>query len=251
MMHPRETRRSGLMSDTNHGIPNGVGHVKMLDVGALHALRTGEEALKAKEERNLEFIGVCMTALYQAATCHRECYGGQHLLEALCGRAYNLSAAAIHLAKIGYYDEALNLVRGIGEIANLVALGAVDQTAIKEWLEADEKTRRNKFSPARVRDRLSKTSVVPMIATQDWYSKLCEKYTHITPKTKPNFHNEERPMCGGFFQEKGLDEALGRLAAILGFLAMFVCKFFKFEDLFGEISSILRSDDALDIIEDA
>ncbi len=32
---------------------------------------------------------------------------------------------------------------------------------------------------------------------------------------------------------------------------MFVCKFFKFEDLFGEISSILRSDDALDIIEDA
>ncbi len=128
------------MSDTNHGIPNGVGHVKMLDVGALHALRTGEEALKAKEERNLEFIGVCMTALYQAATCHRECYGGQHLLEALCGRAYNLSAAAIHLAKIGYYDEALNLVRGIGEIANLVALGAVDQTAIKEWLEADEKT---------------------------------------------------------------------------------------------------------------
>jgi hypothetical protein len=190
------------MGNRNHGIPNGTDHLRLLDLGALHALKSGEQALKEKEEGNFEFIGVCMTVLYQAATCHRQCHGGGHLLESLCGRAYNLSAAAIHLAKIGYYDEALNLVRGIGEIANLVALSATEPSAIKEWLAADDKTRRNKFSPARVRERLSKALVAPMIADQDWYSHLCEKYTHVTPDTKPNFHNDERPRCGGFFQKK-------------------------------------------------
>ncbi len=232
------------MDNRNHDIPNGIDHVRLLDLGALHALKVGEQALKQNEKGNLKFIGVCMTVLYQAATCHRRCHGGAHLLESLCGRAYNLSAAAIHLAKIGYYDEALNLVRGIGEIANLVALSAVEPDAIKQWLAADDKARRNKFSPARVRERLAKTAVMPMIADADWYGTLCEKYTHVTPNTKPNFHNDERPRCGGFFQEKGLDEVLGNLATILGFLAMFVCRFFDFDDLFKEISSMLKDDAA-------
>ena len=127
----------------------------------------------------------------------------------------------------------------------------MDQAAIKDWIAADDKTRRHKFSPARVRERLAKASAVPMIATQDWYSKLCEKYTHVTPKTKPNLHSDERPRCGGFFQQKGLDEALGRLAGILGFLTMLVCKFFKLDDLFREISTMLKGNKALGIIEDA
>ena len=175
------------MDNRNHDIPNGIDHVRLLDLGALHALKVGEQALKQNEKGNLKFIGVCMTVLYQAATCHRRCHGGAHLLESLCGRAYNLSAAAIHLAKIGYYDEALNLVRGIGEIANLVALSAVEPDAIKQWLAADDKARRNKFSPARVRERLAKTAVMPMIADADWYGTLCEKYTHVTPNTKGHF----------------------------------------------------------------
>ena len=223
----------------NHDIPNGVAHVQLLDTGALYTLKAGGEALAEKEKGNLEFIGVCLSVLYQAATCHRKCHGGGHVLEALCGRAYNLAAAAIHLSKIGYYDEALNLVRGIGEITNLVSLSVVEEGAMQEWLNSDDKTRRNKFSPARVRERVAKSALMPMVADYDWYSTLCEKYTHVTPKTKPNFHNEERPMCGGQFQQKGLDESLGRLAGILGILAMLICKHFQFDDLFADIKAML------------
>jgi hypothetical protein len=233
----------------NRDIPNGVAHLELLDLGAALALREGQTAIREKEKTNLQFIGVCLCVLYQAATCHRKCHGGAHVLESLCGRAYNLAASAIHLSKLGYYDEALNLIRGIGEISNLVALSSVEEGAIQEWLTADDKTRRNKFSPARVRERVRKNSVVPMIADGDWYSDLCEKYTHVTPKTKPNFHNQERPMCGGHFQLNGLDEALGQLATILGFLSMFVCKYFKFDDLFGEIKALLRGEDDLKMSE--
>ncbi len=232
------------MDNRNHDIPNGIDHVRLLDLGALHALKVGEQALKQNEKGNLKFIGVCMTVLYQAAPPEMSRRGTlarvavRPRLQPLC------SSNSSRKTKIGYYDEALNLVRGIGEIANLVALSAVEPDAIKQWLAADDKARRNKFSPARVRERLAKTAVMPMIADADWYGTLCEKYTHVTPNAKPNFHNDERPRCGGFFQEKGLDEVLGNLATILGFLAMFVCRFFDFDDLFKEISSMLKDDAA-------
>jgi hypothetical protein len=231
------------MADKNPNIPSGVEHLKMLDVAALYTLRAGEPSFKAKEEGNLEFIGVCLNVLYQAATCHRGCHGGAHVFESLSGRAYNLAAAAIHLSKIGFYDEALNLVRGVGEIANLVLLCGFDPEALKEWLATDDKTRRNKFSPAAVRKLLSKSVNLPLIADEDWYSSMCEKYTHVSPKTKPNFHNVERPICGGLFQEKGLDEVLGRLAAVLGHLSLGICRSFNFNDLFDEISEMLIGDD--------
>ena len=229
----------------NYDIPTGAAHLELLDLGARYAFQQGQTALQEKEAENLQFIGVCLNVLYQAATCHRKCHGGGHVLESLCGRAYNLAAAAYQLTKIGYYDEALNLVRGIGEIANLVALSAFEEGAIQEWLKLNDKARRNKFSPGRVRDRLKKTGVVPMLVDDDWYSNLCEKYTHVTPKTRPNFHNDQQPMCGGFFQQKGLDEVLGRMAGVLGFLSMFVCRYFKLDDLFHDISSMLRAADSL------
>jgi hypothetical protein len=228
-----------MVASKNHNIPHGVAHLELLDAGAGYALDKSRSVLEEKEG-NQEFIGVCMNVLYQAATCTRKCHGGGHVLESICGRAYNLAAAALHLSKLGYYDEALNLIRGIGEIYNLVALSAFEQNSMQEWLQADEKTRRNKFSPASVRKRLAKFDADAMIAYGDWYSDLCEKYTHVTPKTRPNFHNDKQPMCGGHFQSEGLDEVLGQLVMVLGALSMFICRYFKFDDLFQEISDMLK-----------
>jgi hypothetical protein len=81
---------------------------------------------------------------------------------------------------------------------------------------------------------------MPVIVDGDWYSELCERYTHITPQTKPNFHNDERPLCGGMFQPKGLEKSLGQLVTAITALAMFICKYFKFDDLFKEITAALR-----------
>ncbi len=187
-------------------------------------------------------IGTSLSALYQAGTCHRKCHGGPHIFESLCGRMYNLGVGAYLLAQRGLYDEALNLTRSIGEAANLIALSVVDKEALKQWLNSDKKTRLKMFSPSAIRKALERQEPQLILATDDWYARFCESYTHVTPQTKPNMHNTYgRAHVGGVYQEQGLDAALSELATVLTSVAMIVCRYFKFSDLFDEISTLLRS----------
>lgn len=223
----------------NHGIPNGADHVTWLDIGAEIARRGSLERLKM-HRNSVALVGVSLTTLYQAATCHRECHGGPHILEAFCGRAYNLAAAAIHLGKFGFYDEAFNLIRGVGEIANIVFLSVRKPEQFQIWLNADDKTRRNKYGPGWVRKQLDTDGEYPLVANYEWYSALSEN-THVNPGTRPNYHNDERRrMCGGIFQKKGLDEVMNTLGEILVYLALFITRFFKFDDLFEELCELTR-----------
>src|SRR5437867_5520938 len=113
-------------------IPSGLDHLKML--AHLESITYRESSKNLAEfETDLRMIGAAMSALYQAATCYRKCYAGPHVLEALCGRMYNLAVGAYALALRGLYDEALNLTRSIGEVSNLIALSVVDKKALKEW----------------------------------------------------------------------------------------------------------------------
>lgn len=192
----------------------------------------------------LDLIGTSLSALYQAATCHRKCYGGPHILEALAGRSYNLGAGAYTLIVRGLYDEGMNLIRSIAEISNLIAMSAADKNALKEWLASDHKTRLKKFSPAKVRKLLSEPGKEHPHFDGDWYSEFCEKYTHVNPGTKPNLHNEAgQAYVGGAYQRDGLEKALGELATVLGVTALMVCAYVKFDDLFAEISSLAASVD--------
>lgn len=222
-------------------VPRGLEHLRLLDAGAIRALSSGKSALVGKQI-SLKLTGVALTILYEAATCHRKCYGGQHVFEAICGRAYNLAASAFQLLKIGYYDEALNLTRGIGEITNLVALSVVDKESFQKWINGDTQTRLREFGPAQVRKLIARQDAEHLYADKDWYSDLCERYTHVTPETKPNFHNDERATCGGRFQPAGLDKSLSELTTVLGILSMYVAKYFKFDDLFAELVEILKED---------
>lgn len=77
--------------ETKPPVPNGAQHLAMVryerDAGCERDRRN-----VADFKLNNEIIGTCMSALYQAGTCHRG-----HILESLCGRAYNLSCAAYDL----------------------------------------------------------------------------------------------------------------------------------------------------------
>jgi hypothetical protein len=222
-------------------IPSGLDHLKMLT--QLEA-STVEESSKHLAESNTELrmIGTAMSALYQAATCHRKCHGGAHVFEALCARMYNLAVGAYLLAMRGLYDEALSLTRSIGEVSNLVALSVVDKAALTEWLSSDKKSRLRKFSPSEVRKALERKEPSLLLANEDWYARFCEKYTHITPQTKPNMHNAElKGFAGGVYQVQGLEVTLSELATVLGAVSLIVCRYFKFSDLFDEISAIVNS----------
>ena len=129
-------------------IPSGLEHIKMVVELGDEARRSSASKLGSyKDELNV--LGISLSILYQVGTCHRKCFGGPHVLESLTARTYNLACGAYTLICRGLYDEALNLVRSIGEISNLIALFYADQKNIKLWLSYDKKTRRRKFSPSK------------------------------------------------------------------------------------------------------
>jgi len=183
-----------------------------------------------------ELIGTSLCALYQAATCHRKCWNTGHVFESICGRAHNLGASAFKLIRAGYYDEALNLVRAIGETYNIVLLSVFDKVAFAEWMKADKKARLRNFSPVKVRLLLDATDCEGFM-DEEWYSELCEKYVHVSTRTMPNFHNDKTPIVGGVFQERGQKESLDSLSSILTMLAMFVCRYFEYDDLLNIITN--------------
>ena len=227
------------MSDNSFVVPDGLDHIAMLRrVGQM----TADQTLPLFDKAELKCLGVSLNVLYQAATCHRRCHGGAHMLERLCGRAYNLASAAFHLLMFGFYDEALGLIRGIGELSNIVILAAEDRNAIQEWMNADSKTLKRKFQPAHVRKLLQDRNSQLMYATKEWYGDLSESYIHVTPHTKPNEHSG-RAWVGGAFQKEGANKVFSELTTVLCNIGLVTCKWFKFDDLFAELAAEIRSID--------
>src|SRR4051794_33582497 len=155
----------------NHGIPNGIDHIKMILSSANITQSQSGSFFNTKNEQ-IDLIDTCICAIYQAAACHRKCYRGPHIFEALNARSYNLASSAFHLIAMGYYDKALNLIRNLGEISNIIALAIFDETAFAAWMRADKSERIRKFSPAKIREILDKKASYPIHATKDWYSDL-------------------------------------------------------------------------------
>ena len=144
----------------------------------------------------------------------------------------------------GYYDEALNLVRSMGEIFNLVALSVVDKAALQEWINSDTRTRVKKFSPAKIRRRLEQNTNQVMYLDKDWYSKFCENYTHVHPKTRPNLHvqtSRGQGGVGGFVQQEGMKVAIGELTNVITPTAMYIGKYADFDDLIEELGQTINS----------
>ena|SRR5712675_2202888 len=67
-------------------------------------------------------IGTILSLLAQMASCWWVCRGGDHLIEYMCARTASFGRASLRLIRMGFYDEALGLIRTIAEIANLLGL---------------------------------------------------------------------------------------------------------------------------------
>jgi len=218
-------------------VPTGLDHLHFLTKMNLQNRSLSESELK-KHSAELCLLGTAMNALYQAGTCHRKCWGGGHVLETMVARVYNLACSSYSLISIGFYDESMNLVRSIGEIGNLIVMSVNSKEQIQEWINSDKKTRINKFSPAKVRKIIGDQALMD----GEMYSNLCESYTHITANAKPNMHNSMKlSVCGGRIQPDGISKALEELVHIVVAIAMYVCMFFKYQDLLKEIGDQLKS----------
>lgn len=189
----------------------------------------------------LRLAGAYLETLYIVSTCASGCKGGDHLHEYLAGRCYNLGCAAFSLIRIGYYDEALSLIRSMGEIANLQSLFLTDSDEEIRWRESTKRERIRDFGPAAIRRKLENSGGL-LLMDADTYSSLCEQATHVTPDTEPNsFTKDGHPRVGPHQQEEGAKRAISGLALMLGFLALGCSKFTGNDALFEEISQVFEA----------
>ena len=70
--------------------------------------------------QTMDALGTALSYLDRMASCWWGCRQSTHIEERLVGKVASNARAALHLMRAGYYDEALGLIRQIGETANLL-----------------------------------------------------------------------------------------------------------------------------------
>lgn len=178
----------------------------------------------------LDFFGTALSACFQIATCHPNCHGNDHILEALIGRAHNQATAAFSLIRLGYYDESLALVRGIAEIANLLTLFVEDHDQYDAWIKSNKNKRRSDFGPSAVRKKLAAITTHGAPFSEARYADLCECVTHPTPGVRPNAHTEDKTFPGAvgpIFQVSGYDKCLHDIIYVLANVAFMASAIFQ------------------------
>lgn len=161
-------------------------------------------------------------------TCAYGCPGSSqeaHAVKYLAGRASGFARAALRLARMGFYDEALIIVRSLGEITNLFFLFHAAPESVEEWKKSDRAYRLEKFLPSKIRRRIESLGKTPAITAEN-YTALCEVSTHPVPQLRPQaFNHERRATTGGIFlQEAGFLVVLNELAEALSWLVVFAAR---------------------------
>lgn len=218
-------------------IPTELEHIEFVrTVAKIAEAKTSNFSDKSKN--NLKLLGDSMHAIYLSAACVNKCIGGDHQIEYIGARVYNLSAASYNLIVSGFYDEAQSLIRSIGEISNLLSLAVFNFELFDEWKKSDKQKRMNKFSPAKVRQIVENSNGV-LIMDKNLYSKLCEEYTHLVPAVKPNNYDHDQNVCGGLAQQAGFEQSVNLLSYIVSMLALFFCTHSELKDEFNKIESAM------------
>lgn len=192
--------------------------------------RASDEFLASESSEGLikthEHLGTLLSLLDRASSCWWGCGGGDHAAEMLVGRCCSYGMSVFKLARSGFYDESVALTRVVGEITNLAVLFTLDAALLRDWSMADEKTRRDKYSPVSVRRAIEEASF-PVPVDQHRYRQLSSKAVHLAPNIPPQLYNAERhAKTGGYFQEVGLVFCLaeiGYLFSVLGPCTVGMC----------------------------
>lgn len=213
-----------MAQDAGDEFPRGLAFLQALESANEHSLKHSDAFLQAGGKRlpdSVEKLGTLLSLLYQAACCRWGCRGGDHAVEWLAGRSVNLGISAYKLIRSAFYDEALLLVRSIGEIANLLWLFRSDERELPAWKNSTRKQRLKRFSPRAVRTRLEERGNVGAIIDRERYGRLCELATHPMPGVVPGqFSGAGRPILGMIMQPAGVFVAVNELSLSLAVTAV-------------------------------
>jgi hypothetical protein len=230
------------MKPEQHDVfPVGRDFLKLIQIAAdkasQHADLFSQQSGKRLPE-TVDGLGSVLSLLYRLACCAWGCRGGDHQIEWLTGRVVNHATSAHRLILAGSYDEALVLIRGIGEIANLLWLFDTDRTTLERWRAADRRARIAEFGPAKVRKLLKVATPIGAPIGDDRYQALCEIATHPRPAFAPGHYNSTgRPVLGLLVQPAGVYVATTELGFAVAMAAVPLSRLLVADD---EVRTALR-----------
>jgi len=121
----------------------------------------------------------------------------------------------------GYYDEALSIIRSLGEIANLMAMFVADKSKFERWKSLDERSRRREFAPVKIRLWLEQKGAT-LVVDERRFGALSAYSIHPSPDTLPQAHNEHgTSTIAPTYQEAGFLLCLNELARPMAFIGVF------------------------------
>lgn len=165
-------------------------------------------------------MGTVLSYLDRIASCFWGCSHDDHRVQYLVGRVTTLTHSALLLTASGHYDEALSLVRILGEVTNLLSLFSADKAELEKWKSLDEKKRWDEFRPYKVRDRLDKLNA-PYVMDRDRYSMLSSISVHAGPEFTPNSQNDQgRAVLAPRFEIVGLMICVNELARCIALISV-------------------------------
>jgi hypothetical protein len=165
-------------------------------------------------------LGETLSLIDLLASCFWQCSEDDHATQHLIGSSGTACVAALHLALIGRYDEALTLIRNAGERVNLLTLFAVDRPRLLEWRSLPPAVRRRKYGPVKVRQLLDEEFEAWPIDNERYeaLSGLTHPHDDRPPQT---FNRFGRPVATAIYQEAGFLVTLNEAALATALLAAF------------------------------
>lgn len=184
-------------------------------------------------------LDVSLLCIYKIATCDELCRGGDHIIEALVGRGFNLVSSSVILSSTGYYDEALNLLRSLGELVNIFAYLILYPNDYSNWASATKTQRMKVYSPSKIRKKIKAKNIFEPPMDNEQYAELCELVTHVTSKTVPNSHGAAGSgAVGGVHQTAGEEKVASLVSYLAAQFALLASKITGREDLWDEVDRV-------------
>jgi hypothetical protein len=113
-------------------------------------------------------------------------------------RVFNSGGAALHLARGGFFQPALSMVRDLTEIMFLVDLFRRDRSELRDWVNLDQKKRADRFKMFNVRTRLDALDGATDRKRVEAYKLLSNFAAHVSPEGFSVISPNSQTMIGPF-----------------------------------------------------
>jgi hypothetical protein len=132
-------------------------------------------------------------------------------------RLFNASASALALMLAGYYQNSVTMLRDLLETGLLIDYFAIDRPKIQEWRQSNEKERKRKFGPVKIREALDAHDKATGEKRAQIYKLMCNYGAHPTYEGFRLVNPAGLGEIGPFFNRKFLKGLLEELVKHLSY----------------------------------